>query len=126
MQVTVEFTGYMDARGFRQGRLSASLRRTPGHVGNDLDASVRFLGHAPHELQKPNEGDGFQQTPGIIFIQHCPRYVPLAYKSYDLLVTAFSAARYTVTVVAGECQSRGNFLAERFEDAKNIRVSLCY
>lgn len=85
---------------------------------------MQSLGHATHELQKPNEGDAFQQTPGIIFIQHCPRHVPLAYKSYDLLVTALSAARYTVTVVAGECQSRGNFLAGRLKDVEDIMVSL--
>lgn len=125
VQVTVHFTGRLGARGFSQGRVSASLVRSV--AGDDSEqTSTRHVGFAPHSRQKLNQGDEFHQTPGTIFIQHSPRLTPLISGLFQVVVKAFSFTCYSVKVVAGQCESCASLTRKRMTEAQDVQVSLVY
>lgn len=114
----------MDPRGFNKGRLSAILRRTPASTGGRIASAGECIGYSPHTRQKLNTGDQFHQTPGTIFIQHCPRRVPLACSTYEVEVTALGPTEYSMVVVAGQCESCASLVDKRLEEARNLKVNL--
>lgn len=116
------FKGCIGLKGFRNGRVSAVLRRRP--KSTEMCSSVaECIGYAPHSHQKLNIGDQFHQTPGTIFIQHRPRCVPLAEFVYEVEVSALALTEYTVVVVAGQCELCPSLVEKRLEEAKTIMVS---
>lgn len=114
----------MDPRGFNMGRLSAVLRRKPTNTGRVVASAGECIGYAPHTRQELNTGDQFYQTPGTLFIQHCPRRVPLAYGTYEVEVTALGPTEYSVVVVAGQCELCASLVDKRLEEARNLKVIL--
>ncbi|CAM9559381.1 unnamed protein product [Scytosiphon promiscuus] len=121
--VTITFTGCTDSRGFNQGRVSAVLRRpvcTAGLVASEREC----IGYAPHVRQRVNTGDQFYQAPGTIFIQHCPRRVPLAFGTYEVEVTALGPTEYSLVVLAGQCELCASLVDKRLEGARQLKVRL--
>lgn len=112
----------MDARGFRQGKLSSTLLRTSAGEGQRMFTPQR-VGYASHARQKLNEGDPFHQTPGTIFIHHRPRCIPLVCGSFELVVSAGSLTEYSVNVTAGQYELCTNLINTWFSEAKAIKAS---
>lgn len=106
------------------GRLSAVLRRKPTSTGGVVASAGECIGYSPHSRQKLNTGDQFYQTPGTIFIQHCPKYAPLAYGAYEVEVTALGPTEYSMVVVAGQCELCASLVDKRLEEARNLKVTL--
>lgn len=117
----MNFTGCMDSRGFRRGRVSVGLFRTPVGEGSPRRSTKEDIGYALHAQQKLNVGDQFHQTAGTIFIQHRPRCIPLT-GVFEVEVTAVSSTEYSVAIVAGQCELGASLVDKKMEEAKILKV----
>ncbi|CAM9212499.1 unnamed protein product, partial [Hapterophycus canaliculatus] len=118
------FTGCMDSRGFNRGRICAVLRRKAGYAEGLVTSKGECVGYAPHARQRVNTGDQFYQAAGTIFIQHCPRRVPLACGTYEVEVAALGPTEYSLVVVAGQCELCTSLVDKRLNEARRLKVRL--
>ena len=88
--ITVIFQGTQTATGYSPGRISASLARWLGSGDSNRQCPFTPIGYSLHEEQTVNTTTSM----GRLVIRHC-NVMPA---TYELLVTAESDARYSISI----------------------------
>ena len=94
LTVSLIFQGSFGPRGYRPGRLAASLFRLPDVTADNAPPLPQPVGYAPYPMQSPNMPD----TMGRIVILHRPSTRPLRPGAFRLVVGAAANTRYSVQV----------------------------
>ena len=124
--VSIVFQGTFGTRGYRLGRLAASLFRLPDSRSTDNDESSllpRAVGYAPYELQSPNLPDSM----GRIVIIHRPKLRPIPPGGFQLILGAASSVKYSVEVTCRYAQSALPIIDKMVDEAKEMqsRLPIC-
>ena len=131
--VSVVFQGVFGPRGYRLGRLAVQLYRIPtsdtsnkkSTGANDKDklAMPQALGYAPYSLQVLNTPDAL----GRVVIHHKPQKVPLEGGTFQVVVGAAAASKYSIQVSGAVGEDAESVLNREFEDSmkKQSRLTQC-
>lgn len=130
--VSITYQGSFGNRGYRLGRVAASLFKLP-----KLDASLPgkkkknsdeqtvplAVGYTPYDLQSPNLPESF----GRIVIVHDPKTKPIAPGMYQLVLGAATTTKYSVEVSCNYAQNALSIIDPLVIKAKEMqsRLPLC-
>ena len=125
LTISVVFQGVFGPRGYRLGRLAVQLYRIPSdeEKANDTDAQPQALGCAPYELQILNTPDAL----GRIVIHHKPRRIPVEPGTFQVVIGAAAASKYSIQVHGTLGEAAKTVLDAEFESSltKQTRLSQC-
>lgn len=110
--VTVTFQGVFGKKGYRLGRLAATLLQLPRD--SDDNPLPKPVGYAPYHLQSLNTPESL----GKISILHTPRNRPLQSNEFQITVGAVTAVTYTIVVTSKVAVVASQVLNEALERAK--------
>lgn len=82
LTITIVFQGTFGDRGYKLGRLAASLFRLPDDDDRSTSPLPRPVGYTPYDLVVPNSPNAL----GRIVIVHRPRVKPLKPGSYQIVI----------------------------------------
>ena len=84
LTITIVFQGTFGARGYRLGRLAATLFRLPDESGENALKPPTPVGYCPSELQALNTADSF----GRMVIVHSPKHIPVRPGGFQVVIGA--------------------------------------
>ena len=126
--VSITYQGSFGNRGYRLGRIAASLFKLPKL---DVSASKRKkdpdeqtiplpVGFTPYALQSPNLPESF----GRIVIVHDPKTKPIAPGTYQLVLGAATTTKYSVEISCTFAQNALSIIDPLVVKAKEMQARL--
>ena len=128
--ISVVFQGVFGPRGYRLGRLAVQLYRIPSEKDkeNPADgkkglAAPQALGYAPYDMQILNTPDAL----GRIVIHHKPVKIPVEAGTFQVVVGAAAASKYSIQVTGTLGEDAKGVLNREFESSmqKQTRLTQC-
>jgi hypothetical protein len=120
LTVSVIFQGTFSDRGYKLGRLAASLFRLPGDADHAKSPLPRPIGYAPHALVVPNSPN----TLGRLVILHKPRSRPLRPGHFQIVIGSASFTKYSIEVTCRYARTALPLVDEEVERAKQMQQRL--
>lgn len=118
--VSIVFQGAFSTRGYRLGRLAASLFRLPQGTNNDSSAMPIPVGYAPYASQTPN----LPEAMGKILILHRPRARPLKPGEFQIVLGAASSVKYSIEVSCKYAQTALPIVDDLVTKARELQARL--
>jgi hypothetical protein len=128
--VSITYQGSFGNRGYRLGRIAASLFKLPKLDGlakkkkNADEQTIPLpIGYTPYDLQTPNLPESF----GRIVIVHDPKTKPLSPGTYQLVLGAATTTKYSVEISCNYAQNALSIIDPKVIEAKEMqsRMPIC-
>lgn len=123
ISVSIVYQGSFTTKGYRLGRLAASLFRLPDDKDKNSSPLPSPVGFAPYSAQVSNLPDAM----GKILILHRPRARPMKPNAFQIVVGAASNTKYSIEVTCKYAQTALPIVDTLVEKARELqgRLPIC-
>eukprot|EP01038_Epipyxis_sp_PR26KG_P004789 gene4789-6716_t len=124
LTVSIVFQGDFSQKGYKLGRLSAALFRLPPDskttVSKYISALPISVGYSPYKLQSPN----LTNSMGRLVIIHKPKIRPMRPGTFQIVIGAASATKYSIEVTCKYAQTALPQVDESITKAREMQSKL--
>lgn len=123
LTITIVYQGNFGTKGYKMGRLAASLFRLPDEKDPNSSPLPLPVGYCPYHLQSPN----LPELLGRVVIIHRPRQRPIKPCIFQLVVGCASNTKYSIQVSARYAQTALPLVDKFIEEARihQSRLPIC-